>query len=415
MQIEVKELEPCKLLINYVADAEQILNKRAEVINAFKKAPVPGYRPGKASVDSIRKHYRDQIESSLKRALAEDAYHNTLFEKKIKPHGAPKFTTALLSDGKFSCEFEVLTKPNFELVPYKGMEIPRPAAKSTVVEVAEQILQDLRVRLGESNPYTENDFIQEGDNVILDYSGTVDGEKIESLSAEGEMLTVGHSQLKEFDDNLLGMVIGDVREFNLVVPEHGLPSLQGKTVHFTVTLTMGSKNIPCPLDDQLAQKVGKADYNELREHVNGIAVAKVADAKRSALLDAIINRMVDENKFEVPQWASLSEAQYLAQQSHVNWETSDDADKERFLTIAEKNCKIALILDRIRDEEPEAQLSDQEVFDMIKQNIAKSKSDKSPDEIIQEANKSGYLQILFSRIKDEHTLDFIVKSVSILE
>jgi FKBP-type peptidyl-prolyl cis-trans isomerase (trigger factor) len=125
--------------------------------------------------------------------------------------------------------------------------------------------------------------------------------------------------------------------------------------------------------------------------------------------------MVDENKFEVPQWASLSEAQYLAQQSHINWETSEDKDKERFLTIAEKNCKIALILDRIRDEEPEAQLSDQEVFDMIKQNIAKSKSDKSPDEIIQEANKSGYLQILFSRIKDEHTLDFIVKSVTILE
>lgn len=415
MNINVVELEPCKLLINYEADTEQILNKRSEVINAFKKAPVPGFRPGKASVESIRKHYKEQIETSLKRALAEDAYHNTLFEKKIKPHGAPKFTTALLADGKFSCEFEVLTKPSFDLVPYKGMDVPRPQSNFSVLEVSEQILQDLRVRLGETSPYSDTDFIQKGDNIILDYIGSIDGEKIDSLSAEGELLTVGHSQLKEFDDNLLGMVIGDVREFNLIVPENGLPSLQGKTVHFTVTLTMGSKNIPCALDDQLAQKVGKSDYQELRNYVNELAFTKVEGSKRTALLDAIINRMLDDNKFDVPHWASLSEAQYLAQQSHVNWDASEDSDKERFLALAEKNCKISLILDKVREEEPEAQLSDQEVFDIVKQNIAKSKSDKSPDEIIKEANRTGYLQILFSRIKDEHTLDFIVKSINIVE
>jgi trigger factor len=415
MNINVVELEPCKLLINYEADAEQILNKRGEIIKAFKKAPVPGFRPGKASVDAIRNHYKEQIESALKRALAEDAYHNTLFEKKIKPHGAPKFTTALLADGKFSCEFEVLTKPNFELAEYKGMEIPRPQSNFSVTEVTEQILQDLRVRLGEVSPYTETDFVQDGDNIILDYTGSIEGEKIDALSAEGEMLTVGHSQLKEFDNNLLGMVIGDVREFDLVVPENGLPSLQGKTVHFTVTLTMGSKSLPCPLDDQLAQKVGKADFQELRSYANELAFIKVEETKRKSLLDAVINRMLDDNKFEVPHWASLSEAQYLAQQSHVKWESSEDSDKERFLALAEKNCKIALILDKVREEEPEAQLTDQEVFDIVKQNIAKSKSDKSPDEILQEANKTGYLQILFSRIKDEHALEFLLKNINVID
>jgi len=415
MQIEIKELEPCKLLVSYEADADQILNKRGEVINVFKKAPVPGFRPGKASVEAIKKHYRDQIESSLKRALAEDAYHNTLFEKKIKPHGAPKFTTAMLSDGKFTCEFEVLTKPIFDLAPFKGINIPRPANVQNPVEITESILQDLRVRGGEIVPYTENDFVQEGDNIILDYTGMIDGEKQDSLSAEGEMLTVGLSKLKEFDDNLLGMSIGDTRKFNIVVPEHGLPSLKGKTINFTVTLTMGSKNLLCPLDDQLAIKFGKNSFSELKEYVNGLAISKAEDDRRTALLESIVNRIVDDNKFEVPHWASLSEAQYLAHKSNVNWDTSIDEDKERFLALAEKNCKLALILDKIREEEPEAQISDQEVFDMIKQNIAKSKSDKSPDEIIKEHSKTGYLQILFSRIKDEHTLDFIVKSINIIE
>lgn len=79
MQIDVTELEPCKLSIHYEAGAEEIFNKRGEVLQQFKKAPVPGYRPGKATIDAIKFHYRTQIEDSLKRALAEDAYHNTLF------------------------------------------------------------------------------------------------------------------------------------------------------------------------------------------------------------------------------------------------------------------------------------------------------------------------------------------------
>ena len=143
MQIQVTELEPCKLSVVYEADAEQILNKRGEIITSFKKAPVPGFRPGKASVDAIKRHYNTQIEESLKRALAEDAYHNTLFEKKIKPHGAPKFNSALLADGKFTCEFEVLTKPAFELASFKGMDIPKPAQRSSAVEISEKMLNEI--------------------------------------------------------------------------------------------------------------------------------------------------------------------------------------------------------------------------------------------------------------------------------
>ena len=56
MEIEIKESEPCKLIVNYAADAGQILNKRGEVLTAFKKAPVPGFRPGnsRGSQDSLQ-------------------------------------------------------------------------------------------------------------------------------------------------------------------------------------------------------------------------------------------------------------------------------------------------------------------------------------------------------------------------
>lgn len=415
MQINVTELEPCKLSIHYEAGAEEIFNKRGEILQQFKKAPVPGFRPGKATLDAIKVYYRTQIEESLKRALAEDAYHNTLFEKKIKPHGAPRMNNAFLGDGKFTCDFELYSKPDFTLSDFKGITVPKPHESVTDIELAERMIQELRVKTGEVVPFTEGEFVQHGDNVIVNYDATMDGAKVDALCGEGEMLTVGSSQLVEFDENLLGMAVGDTREFDLVVPPTGLPSMVGKTIHFTVSLVMGSKSIPAPLDDSLAAKVGKKDFLELKEYALGAAQVKVQELFRNQVMETVLHNLVDSNNVDVPNWMSLSEAQYLAHNAKLNWATLPDSDKEKYIELSTKNVKLALVLDKIRETEPEAQLSDQEVFDMIKNNIAQSKVTTDFDTTIKEMNRTGYLQILMSRIRDEHTLDFVIKSARIVE
>lgn len=415
MQIEVKETEPCKLSIRYVADAEEIMAKRGVVLTTFKKAPVPGFRPGKASIDAIKLHYKSQIEESLKRALAEDAYHNTLFEKKLRPHGSPRFNSLLLADGKFTCDFDLNTKPDFEPTPYLNLEIPTPHAEQTVVELTEKIMQELRVRFGEAVPYDDKDFVQTGDNVILDYEGFLNDERVEHLCAVGEMLTVGASSLTQFDDNILGMAVGDTREFDLLVPDGGLPSLSGKNVHLKVTLNMGSKTTPCPLDDSLAVKLGKKDFNDLKSFAAGSAAASIQNKTKSDINEAVANKLVDSNDFSVPNWLSLSEAQYLVHNAKLDWNVIADEDKEKYLVMGERNVKLSLLLDKIRDLNPEAQLTDNEVFDVVKQNLAKTQVKQPLDEVIQQMNKSGYLQILFSRIRDEHTMDFITKTVKLVD
>lgn len=415
MQIDVTELEPCKLSVHYEANALEIMDKRAEVQNAFKKAPVPGFREGRASMDAIRMHYRQQIEESLKRALAEDAYHNTLFEKKLRPHGAPKFNSLLLDGGKFTCDFELFTKPDFEIASYKDMEIPKPAEKENVLELTEKMLQELRVRLGDVVPYSDTDFVQQGDNVILDYEGTIDGNPVHGLVNTGEMVTIGDNHIPDFDSNLLGMAVGETREFDIHAPAESLPSIANKTVHFKVTLSTGAKTVPCPLNDELATRMGKKDFSELREHVAAAAAGRVQSSVKMALHDAVAKRLVAENTIEVPNWMALSEARYLAHQSQLDWNVIPDADKEKFLELATNNVKLSLILDKVREQEVESQLSDQEVFEIIKQNLSRTKVQKPLDEVIQEMNRTGYLQILFSRIRDEHTMDYIVKSVKVIE
>lgn len=415
MQINVTEIEPCKLRVSYTADSDQISNKRDEVVAIFKKAPVPGFRPGKASTDAVKMYYRDQIDGALKRALAEDAFHNTLFEKQIKPHGSPKFGALFLGDGKFNCEFEVYTKPEFELAPYKNLEIPKPHEPEDALLIAEKSLQDLRVRFGEIVPYSETDVVQNGDNIMVSYEGVVDGEKLENLTAENEMIMAGNSQITEFDENVLGMKVGQTKEFNLVAPQGSLPSVAGKTVSMKLTVHMGSKVIPCPLDDSFAVKLGKNSLAELREFVLGGAQATLANKFRADVNVALSRKLVEDNKINVPNWMSLSEAQYLAHASKVDWITLPDVDKEKYIDMAEKNVKLALILDKIRDLEPDAQLTDQETFDVVKRNLLSKKPQGSIEDLIKEMSKTGYLQVLFSRIKDEHTIDFVSKNAKIVE
>jgi trigger factor len=415
MEIHLTEIEPCKIKVTYHADPEQIVNKKTEVLNMFKKAPVPGFRAGKASVDAIKVHYRNQIDESLKRALAEEAYHNAIFEKNLKVHGTPMFSDLYLMDGKFACEFTVHTKPDFTLSEYKNLEIPKPHEAETPVTLCERMMQELRVRYGEATPYSDTDFVQMGDNIIVNYEGFLEGQKVDNLSVEGEMLTVGKNQLENFDTNLLGMSLGETREFNINVPATGLPSVANKTVSFKVTLVTGSKTTPCALDDSLASKLGKNSFAELREFVLASAQAQIANKLQLQLTEAVSKRLVQDNKIVVPNWMALSEAKYIAHGAKINWDSLPDQDKLKYLQVAADNVRLSLILDKIRENEPDAQLTDQEVIDIIKRNMGSNANTTSFEQLLQQMNQSGYLRVLMSRIKDEHVLDFLVKNSKIAE
>lgn len=413
MQIEVNEVEYCKVHVEVQADPEEIKTKRTEVLNAFKKAPVPGFRQGKASLEVIRIHYRNQIEDAVKRAMAEEAFHNTMFEKNIKPFGVPDFKEIKLEGNKFSCAFDLQKRPDFDVAPYKGLEIPKPAMAQTIEQLYEEMMQDLRVQNSEATPFTEEDFAQIGDNLIINYDIFEGETELTNLKGEADMMTLGKSMLAGFDDNLLGMKVSEVREFDLNVPENALPSLAGKSVKFKVTLVMGSKMNPLPLNDDLAVKVGKKDFEELKEYVMGIASSKLQTLEKGEVVQQIQARLVADNTFEVPSWLTLSEAQYLATGAKVQWDTLAEEDKERYMTMAEKNVKAALVLDKIREAEPEAQLSDQEVLELIKGQA--TKTGLNVEELMGELTRTGYLSVLAARMRDEHTLDFIVKHSTIID
>ena len=413
MEINVVETEYCKLHVTYEANEEQIDSKKTEVLTLFKKAPVPGFRKGKAGIDVIQHHYKSQIDDSLKRALAEEAFHNTVFEKAIKPYGSPEFKSVLLLKDKFSCEFDLYKKPDFDLSVYKDFEIPKPAADYTIEDLSAKLMEELRVRSGEMVPYGEDDFVQDGDNVIINYTVFNGEEFLPQFTTDGEMLTVGKGKLPGFDSNILGMKAGDQREFLVKMPEGSLPEIDGKELKFVVTISGGQKVIPMPLNDELAKKLGKNSFSEIQEFITGTAASRIAEAEKAKVLAQVSAKLVAENQMVIPDWLKLAEAQYLAQQSKLDWSTINDKSRESLLMAAEPNVKLSLILDRIRDAEPEAQLGDQEIIEMIKSTLHKASQDV--EETLSNMNKNGYLPVLIGRIRDENTLDFVLKASKVVE
>jgi trigger factor len=305
-------------------------------------------------------------------------------------------------------------KPDFTLGQYKDLEVPKPAEEKPASHLYEEIMQDIRIRFAEAVPFAEDEFIQMGDNVILNYR-VFDGEKhLSEFDSEGEMAAIGKSRIPGFDQSVLGMKVGDTREFSLQIPTEGvIPDLAGKILKFAVTLVLGSRAIPMPLNDELAQKIGKGSFEEMQTYVMGLATAKIAEMERAKLLNQISAKLLDMNDITVPDWLKVSEAQYIAAQANVEWDKVADDVKEKYIENADRNVKLSLILDRVREDEPTAQLSDQEVIEMIKQTL--SKGSENIDDSLKQMNQNGYLAVLVARVRDENTLDFILKNSKILE
>lgn len=411
MSIEVEETEYCKVKVHYTAEPEKVLDKRTKITDDIfaeaQDAIIPGYRKGKAPLSAIKMRFRKQIEEATRRELLSQAYEDILFETKMKPIFYPQVHSVQLNDSHFECELMFLKKPAFELKQYKDFEIPKPAQKQSA-EVVEAMLQQLRMQQGDIVPFAENDFIQMGDKVILDIKCEVEGTAVEQLTKEGTLYTVGQGFYQDFDDNIQGMAAGETRTFDVL-----WDTTTQQRATFTVTLHNGTKIIPCPLDDELAKKFKLASLSDLRKQVEGMGVTQLAGQLKKMLAEQVISRLLSAHDFEVPVWLAEAEAQTVALQYNTKFEDLDDKSKEIVFERAQKQVRLSLILDSIREVEVETQFSETELVALLKTRVQESGQD--PEKFLVESQKSGRLFGLVTALQYEATIDWLINHSKIIE
>jgi trigger factor len=398
--VNVEETEPCKLKVAYSADPKVVADKRNEIVSRFRKLPVPGFRPGKATDLALRSHFKNKITELLQQDMLNHAVEDILFETKIETFGNPQPLSASFDGNNFKSEILFLKVPEVTLQGYKGLSVPKPDV-GVVDDVVESTLQDLRERAGDLLPYEENDFVQLGDTVTLDYEVLVGTERVDFQ--EGIMYNVGQNLMPDFDVNLCGMAAGETRDFNV-----------DEIKKCVVNLHMGMKKKPAALDDDLAKRFGVDTLEQLRTHVRSSVEQQQEQTRSNAVKQQIKNKLLADSNVNVPDWLAVAEAQGIASQERTEWETLNELARLNLIDRARQNIALSFILNEIRKAEPETQLTDIELMQITK-NVLAQNGVQDVDKYIEQASANGSIGFIISQIKNDYVMNWLVKQANIVE
>ena len=398
MSFKVEQLEEknmVKLVIE--ASAEEFEAGLNAAYNKNKnKISVPGFRKGKAPRKMIEQLYGSQIffEDEANEIIP-DAYADAAKESGLDIVSQPKVSIEQLEAGKpFIFAAEVAVRPEVELGEYKGVEVTKADAEVTDADVEEELkkVQDQNSR----TVSVEDRAVKDGDMTVIDFEGFIDGEAFEGGKGENYPLTIGsHSFIDTFEEQMIGMNIGEEKELNVTFPEdYHAENLKGKPATFKVTVKeIKEKQLP-ELDDDFAQDV--SDFDTLAEYKDDlkkkIAERKESEAKAKKESEAI-EKVVEAAKMDIPQamidtqvnrmledFAMRLQQQGLSVEQYFQY-TGMTADKimEEMKPEAVKRIKNSLVLEavakaeniEVSEEEFEAEL--QKMADMYKMEIEKIK------------------------------------------
>ena len=306
MSFKVEQLEEknmVKLVIE--ATAEEFEAGLNTAYNKSKsKINVPGSRKGKAPRKIIEQLYGQEVFfEDAANAIIPDAYAKACIESELDIVSQPKISVTQLEKGKpFVFEAEVAVRPEVELGNYKGVEVSKVDTEATDADVEEEIK-----KVAEQNSRTitvEDRAVKDGDMTVIDFEGFIDGEAFEGGKGENYPLTIGsHSFIDNFEDQIIGMNIGDEKEINVTFPEdYHAEELKGKPATFKVSVKeIKEKQLP-DIDDDFAQDV--SDFDTLDEYKadlkKKIAERKEAEAKKQKETEAI-EKIVADSKMDIPQ------------------------------------------------------------------------------------------------------------------
>ena len=267
------------------------------------KISLPGFRKGKAPRKMIEKMYGAEVfYEDAANSIIPDAYAKAADECGLELVSQPKINVTQLEAGKpFIFEAVVATKPEVELGQYKGVEVTKADIEATDADVEEELK---RVQDQNSRTVAVTDrAVKDGDNTVIDFEGFVDGVAFEGGKGTDYPLTIGsHSFIDTFEDQIIGMNIGDEKEINVTFPEeYHVDDLKGKPAMFKVSVKeIKEKQLP-ELNDEFAQDV--SDFDTLAEYKDDLK-NKIADRKsreaKAKQEDEAIAKIIESSKMDIP-------------------------------------------------------------------------------------------------------------------
>lgn len=318
MSVQVEKLEKSMAKLTITVEAAKF---DAAVDSAYQKnkgkIALPGFRKGKAPRAMIEKMYGTGVFfEDAANELIPEAYETAAKESELEIVAQPEIEVTQMDKGTdFIFTATVAIKPEVTLGDYKGIEVEK---KETEVSEEEITAEIDKAREANSRLITiEDRATEDGDTVIIDFDGYVDGKQFEGGYAEDYTLVLGsHSFIDNFEDQLVGKNLGEDVEVNVTFPEeYHVDELKGKPALFKVKIKEIQKKELPELDDDFAQDV--SDFDTLDEYKADVE-KKILENKENQIKreqeDQIIEKIIENAQMEIPQQMIAAQTRQMTQE-----------------------------------------------------------------------------------------------------
>ncbi|MBP6809635.1 MAG: trigger factor [Chromatiaceae bacterium] len=354
MQVSVEIGAGLERRLTVALEPEQVDAEVEKRLREFaRSARMPGFRPGKIPVKTLRQRYGTQIRGEVFSELMQSTFGQALTEQQLNPVAQPAFSVDMDPEAgryAYTATFDVL--PEFELGSLAGKTLKRPLAAVADADL-EALVERLREQRKTFNEVTRP--AQDGDRVTLSFVATLVGESEPFPGGSGQdfQLVLGSGQMiPGFEAGLVGATAGEERVLELSFPAtYHAEHLKGKAASFVVTVqTVAEPQLP-EVDAEFAKAFGveDGDIERFRQDVRANMTRELKQRVEARIKSQALDLLLATNPIEIPQSLVAQEIQALKEQMRQNLRgnTKIELPDNLFEESAQRRVRLGLVLARV--------------------------------------------------------------------
>ena len=395
-----------------------------EIKKIAPQVRMPGFRPGKVPANLVKKMHGEAIHREALNTTIRKAMDKLVADNALRPAMNPDVALGegyeQGKDAELTVSLEVL--PVIATPAIDGLKLEKlivPVAESAIDEAVERIASQ------QQRFETKDGAAEDGDQVIIDFTGKLDGVEFEGGKAEKAPLVIGSGRfIPGFEEQLVGIKAGDERTITVTFPEdYQAENLKGKETTFDIVAHEVKAPAETKIDDDFAKELGLEGLDQLKELLKGQLEQETAGLTRTAMKRSLLDQLAAGHDFDVPPTMVEAEFSQIWQQlTHEASHEEDpeaalkeiEAEKDDYRKIAERRVRLGLLLSEIGQTNG-VEVSQQEMSMLVSQAAQQYRPEDRQRFMEYVANDPMMAAQLRAPLYEDKVVDFLIEKAEVTE